>query len=53
MNLGDQLRETLGEEADMQYATPPDVDGLIIGGGVSAGGTATWYEPVAPLSRSC
>ena len=32
MNLGDQLRETLGEEADMQYATPPDVDRLIIGG---------------------
>jgi len=48
MNLGDQLRETLGEEADMQYATPPDVDRLIIGGRqrrrhrnlVRAGGTA-------------
>jgi hypothetical protein len=32
MNLGDQLRATLGEEADVQYATPPDVDRLIIGG---------------------
>ena len=48
MNLGDQLRTTLGEEADMQYATPPDVDRLIIGGRqrrrhrnlVRAGGTA-------------
>jgi hypothetical protein len=32
MNLGDQLRATLGEEADRQDATPPDVDRLIIGG---------------------
>jgi hypothetical protein len=32
MNLGDQLRATLSEEADMQYATPPDVDRLVMGG---------------------
>ena len=32
MTLGDQLRAVLSQEADMQYATPPDVDRLIIGG---------------------
>ena len=53
MNLGDQLRAALSQEADMQYATPPDVDRLIIGGRVSVGGTATWCGPAAPRSRSC
>lgn len=32
MTLGDELRAVLSQEADMQYATPPDVDGLILGG---------------------
>jgi hypothetical protein len=48
MTLGDELRAVLSQEADMQYATPPDVDRLIIGGRqrrrhrnlVRAGGTA-------------
>jgi hypothetical protein len=32
MTLGDELRAVLSQEADMQYATPPDLDRLIIGG---------------------
>ena len=32
MTLGDELRAVLSQEADMQYATPPDVDRLIVGG---------------------
>jgi hypothetical protein len=32
MTLGDELKAALSQEADMQYATPPDVDRLIIGG---------------------
>ena len=31
MNLGEQLRAALNQEADMQ-PTPPDIDGLITGG---------------------
>jgi hypothetical protein len=32
MNLDDQLRAVLNQEADMRTATPPDVPGLISGG---------------------
>jgi hypothetical protein len=32
MNLGDELRAVLNQEADMQPTTPPDVDRLIVGG---------------------
>ena len=32
MNLGDELRSVLNQEADMQSTTPPDVDRLIVGG---------------------
>ena len=32
MTLGDELRAVLSQEADMQYATPPDVDRLILRG---------------------
>ena len=32
MNLGDELRAALNQEADMQPTTAPDVDRLIIGG---------------------
>ncbi len=34
MNLGDALRDTFSQEADMQTSTPPDVDALIHGGRV-------------------
>ena len=32
MNLGDELRAALNQEADMQPTTRPDVDRLIVGG---------------------
>ena len=49
MNLGDQLRATLGEEADMQYATPTRRGPAHHRRARPAAGTATWRGLVAPL----
>ena len=54
MNLGDQLRETLGEQADMQYDGPrPKWTGSSSAGVSVAAAPVTWCGPAAPRSRSC
>ena len=52
MNLGDELRATLNQEADMQMTTGPDVNRLIIGGAYAAAGATSRVPSAAPSPPS-
>ena len=53
MNLDDQLRAALSQEADMQYATRTRRGPADHRRPGRVGAAATWSGPAAPLSRSC